>query len=772
MLVRKNYRITGIVQGVGFRPFIHRLAMRYELKGWVLNDGNGVLLEIHGPEKTLDLFLTDIQKNPPPLASIDSIIDLGTIADPERSYKEFSIKESLQEKEVKTVIPPDSNVCADCLKELYDEKDRRYRYPFINCTNCGPRYSIITGMPYDREKTTMHKFNMCPDCEDEYRDLTNRRYHAQPNACPVCGPVIEIMDSEGNPVITKEPIEFIKKEILNGKVLGVKGIGGFHLVVNAKDESAVTELRKRKKRDNKPFALMVRDVEVAKQYAIVSEKEEVILCGVERPIVLLKSKKDTLPVAIAPGNPNLGIMLPATPLHYLMLDEELPVLVMTSGNVSGNPIAYRNDDAIVELNKIVDYFVLNNRDIATRIDDSIVRVSNTGNEDQEIVSILRRSRGMAPRPIDLKVDLVPTLAFGSELKATTALATNQSVYVSQHIGDVKNDETFRSLLDNVNYLKNFLSINPEIIACDAHPLFRTTQFAQKNAEVPVFHIQHHHAHMAACMGENNLNQDVIGVIFDGTGYGLDGSIWGGEFLSGNYEHFDRAGHLAEFYLPGGDKAVKEPFRTGVDVLYRTYGDKYTELPLESLKKISDMEKSVYLKMSEKKLNCFQTTSAGRLFDAVSAIMDVRGKIEYEGQAAIELEALLNRKLHMTESYSYDILDEESTFKLDYRSMIKEIVDDLIKSNHDTATISRKFHSTIVSAITSMCIKIRSKTGIDTAVLSGGVFMNEFLLCNSINELRKEKFSVYFHKKVPTNDGGISLGQVLIANAINKQANLK
>lgn len=762
------YRITGIVQGVGFRPFIHKLASKYELNGWILNDSDGVLIEVEGESNSIGYFIDEVKTSPPPMARIDTITKIPSNTLP-GTNTDFTIKESIKMEETKTLIPPDSFVCDDCIRELFDESDRRYKYPFINCTNCGPRYSIIKEMPYDRPKTTMKHFKMCPDCNREYHDINDRRYHAQPNACPVCGPVLELRDSEGKIIEVDDIFDFSKKKLLDGKIVAVKSIGGFHLVVNALDDNAVRLLRDRKKRDSKPFAIMVKNIETAQKYTHLCAEEIELLNSVQRPIVLLKKKTGVLPNSIAPKNPNYGLMLPSAPLHYLLLDDQiLPVLIMTSGNISGQPIVYKNEDALTQLGSVVDYFILNNRDIHIRVDDSIVRCTNHTSLEKTIASHIRRSRGFAPYPVKTHKNVKSILAFGSELKTTIALSKKNEVFVSQHIGDVKNDETFMSLNYCSEQMQNLLTIKPEVLACDAHPNFRTTVASMEQSKLPVTLVQHHHAHMASCMAENRIDTKVIGVIFDGTGYGLDGTIWGGEFLVGDYANFERAGYLSPFFLIGGDKAVKEPFRIAIDLLYRTYGETFFDLNLDVLKSLGQDETTVYFKMAKKKINAFQTTSMGRLFDGISALLNICPKIEYEAQAAIELESLLNRDFTEAESFKYEIVRTQECFEVDYRPIIREIVGSISKSGYDICYLSRRFHSTVVNIAGRMCSLLRERYMINEVVLSGGVFMNEYLMVNTIAALKQLGFIVYHHSLVPTNDGGISLGQIMVADAKNNQ----
>lgn len=759
-----SYRINGVVQGVGFRPFIHKLASRHDLKGWILNDSEGVVIEVEGKRESLDCFINDVRDFPPPIAQIDAIIKLGCESSTGK-YKTFEIKESVKMEKTQTLIPPDSFVCEDCVREMFDPADSRFGYPFINCTNCGPRYSIIKEMPYDRQKTTMSIFPMCPACDREYHDIGDRRYHAQPTACPVCGPKLELLDQAGNPVVTDDIVGFTKDALKQGKIFAIKSVGGFHIAVNAHDEAAVKALRTRKKRDWKPFALMTRDVEIARRYVHLCGEEIALLESVQRPIVILKKRPGVLPEAIAPGNPSYGVMLPSAPLHHLLLDDaELPVLIMTSGNISGQPTVFCNSEALRQLAPVVDYFLMNNRDIHIRVDDSIARCTSSASLERKIISFIRRSRGYAPYPVKISRKVRSVLALGSELKATTALSKHTEVFVSQHIGDLKNEETYHSLDRCSEHLKGVLSIRPELIACDAHPSFRATNAALAQTSLPVVLVQHHHAHMASCMAENGVENKVIGVVFDGTGYGLDGTIWGGEFLVGDYVDFERAGHLSPFYLLGGDKAVNEPFRVAIDLLYRTYGADFTELKLPFLGALGSHELSVLTKMAERKINAFQTTSMGRLFDAVSALLGVCPKIEYEAQAAIELESLLNREFSRAEPFRFDIFDRDGSLEVDYRPLVRDIVAQVSEGKAGAPELSRRFHSTIVDTIALTCSLLRERYGINEVALSGGVFMNEYLTVNAIAALRATGFTVYHHSVVPTNDGGISLGQVMVADA--------
>lgn len=763
----RRYRIQGIVQGVGFRPFIHKLTEEFRVWGWIINDSHGVLMEVEAEDTVLDAFIASVRDNAPPLAQIHAILPVPTLTLP-GTYHTFSIQSSVSLTEVETLIPPDNYVCPDCLKELMDPADRRYRYPFINCTNCGPRYSIIRRMPYDRAQTTMQKFPLCPECAAEYSDITNRRYHAQPNACPVCGPSLQLTDHIGTPILTDDIVDFCIKQLLAGRIIAVKSNGGFHLACNAADEHAVSSLRQRKKRDYKAFALMIKDTHTARQYVEINAREQQLLESPQRPIMLLKKKQSDLPSALAPAQPNLGIMLPSAPLHYLLLgDPSLPALVMTSGNLSGHPTLHENDKALLQLSGIADYFLLNNRDIHIRVDDSIILCPKLGEPETQATTIFRRSRGYAPYPVTVHTPLQPLLALGAELKNTIALSKHQNVFISQHIGDLKVDSNFEELHTMSEHLKHLLSISPQAVICDLHPSFRSTLFAAEQQEIPVFQVQHHHAHMASCMAENRLEENVIGVIFDGTGYGTDGTIWGGEILVGDYQQFRRAAHLKPFKLLGGDKAIREPFRIGLSLLADLLPKKeYIMHASHLFPALSSMELNVYYQMSLHQLNAYTTTSMGRLFDGISALLGLCSIIEFEAHAAILLESELERDLRMSDVLPMMITDSPSipgTLIMDYEPLLHELIS-LIGTVH-TRELSRRFHSTIVDTVRRVCQIIREREQLNTVVLSGGVFANEFLFVNTVRLLKSEGFAVYYHNKVPCNDGGIALGQIMVGQAL-------
>lgn len=763
MLETRCYRINGVVQGVGFRPHAHKLAIENNLNGWILNDSEGVLLEVQGLTANLNSFIDRLKNYPPPL-SIITHITRQMVADSTVNYNSFEIRKSVSCKDTKTIVPPDSFVCDDCIAEMRNVSNRRFRYPFINCTNCGPRYSIIEKMPYDRPMTTMKRFKMCPDCEAEYHDIGDRRYHAQPNACPVCGPMLQYTDTTGRPVACQDIVRQAIVHLKHGKIIAVKSIGGFHLAVDAHNESAIKLLRTRKRRDAKPFALMADSIDIVRRYAVVASEDERILNSPQRPIVLLKKIAGTLPDAVAPYNPNLGFMLASAPLHYLLLeDPDLPVLIMTSANISGHPIVFENEKALLQLASIADYFLMNNRDIYTRVDDSVLRISTTS-PGESVTTILRRSKGYAPFPIKVQDEMMPILALGAELKNVIAISKGNDVFLSQHIGDLKKDENFASLSGCARHLQSLLDIEPTAVGIDMHPQFRHSVYMEDYSTLPVVRVQHHHAHMASCMVDNAIDKMVIGAIFDGTGYGTDKTIWGGEFLVGNFKGFSRAGHIFPFYLIGGDKAVEEPFRTAISLLFTTFGEETQKLDLPIYEFLSKESVHVFLKIAMGKINCFKTTSMGRLFDGISSLIGLCHKITYEAQAAIELEGLLDKNPAMLPPLEYAISEVDGCYVFDHRPMVRNLIDLIMEGEKTKNELSRMFHSTVVDATANICRRIAEDMDIPEIVLSGGVYMNEYLLCNTMSELKKRGLHAYCHKSAPANDGGIALGQIAIVNA--------
>ncbi len=765
---RRRIRVTGVVQGVGYRPFVYKLALKHDLIGWVLNDPEGVLIEVAGRPEAVHRFTEGLSALAPPQARVTAVrVEelLDTAADPEG----FTIRESLHTGERNTIVPADSYVCADCLAELRDPADRRHRYPFTNCTNCGPRYSIIQDLPYDRAATTMSAFTMCRPCAREYQDPLDRRYHAQPNACPECGPRLLLVGPDGESAEGEEAFATAVAALAAGRIVAIKSIGGFHFAVDAHNAEAVARLRTRKRRDSKPFAVMARDLDTVAGFAEVRAPEAELLLSPARPIVLLRKRNSGLPEQIAPRNPNLGVMLPSAPLHHLLVDHVgLDALVMTSGNISGYPIVYRDEDA-GDLLQVADLILGNDRDIEVRVDDSIVRYSEHPELDEPLVSFVRRARGYAPYPVELGTELAPMVAYGAELKTTVALSSGSRVYVSQHIGDIKNDETFGSHQAAVKHLADLHDLDPRYAAVDLHPQFRATRFAfeeQGDAFEQVVQVQHHHAHMASCMAENRLEGPTIGVIFDGTGYGLDGTIWGGEILLGDYRGADRVAHLRTLPLLGGDRAVTEPIRTGFALALDALGDPSAAVAaFPVLESLDQQQRHVFATMAKRGINSPAASSMGRLFDAVAALLAITTHAEYEAQGPIELEGLLGRDFTMAEPeerYRFGVTVQDGVTEIDPRPVVRAMAADLAAGLDPTA-LSRRFHSAVVDMVVERC-RALGDVGTRQVVLSGGVFLNEFLLVNCLVELRAAGFDAYCQQQVPTNDGGISLGQIVVANA--------
>jgi len=741
-LISKRIRIFGVVQGVGFRPFIYRLAKEYDLKGWVLNTSSSVEIEIEGIDSNVEKFIYDIRTKAPPIAKIENIeIEDSNL----NNYEDFSIKESKEDIGYQ-LISPDIAVCQDCLKELFDPKDRRYRYPFINCTNCGPRFTIIKDIPYDRKNTTMEKFKMCKDCEREYKDPLNRRFHAQPNACPVCGPKLWIEGLE-----SEDPIKETARLLKEGFILAIKGLGGFHLACDATNDRVVNLLRERKKRGNKPFALMMRDLDMVKRYCYITPKEEEVLRSPQAPIVLLKIRDlDNISRDVAPNNNYLGVMLPYTPLHHLLFREIDTPLVMTSGNLSEEPICQDNDEALNRLKNIADYFLLNDRDIYSRYDDSVVFVF------EEKPQLIRRARSYAPSPIKIPFKMKQVLACGGELKNTFCLTKDNYAFISQHIGDLENIETLEHFTNTIELYKRLFRIEPEIVVCDMHPEYLSTKYTlQFEGTLPIIRVQHHYAHIVSCMGENNITKPVIGIAFDGSGYGLDGNIWGGEVLVVDYDSFIRKAHLEYLPLPGGELAIRKPYRLAIGYLFKLFRD-IPSLPF--LQEISETEIKVIKEQIDKWINTPLTSSMGRLFDAVSSLLNICKETSYEGQPAIELE-MIGKDIEVDGYYSFEIEEENSTFIIKLKNLFEEIINDTDRI--PKSFISAKFHNTIAKMALDIALMIREETKIDTVALSGGCFQNRRLLRKTINYLRGKNFKVYTHHQVPCNDGGLSLGQAII-----------
>jgi hydrogenase maturation protein HypF len=752
-LARINVR--GVVQGVGFRPFVYQIAAAHNLKGWVCNTSGDVRIEVEGDAKSIERFLRDLKDNAPPQAHIQDII--VTPGEP-AGYDKFEIRRSIIEEGKYQLISPDIATCPECLKEIFDIENRRYRYPFTNCTNCGPRFTIITDIPYDRPNTTMKNFIMCPECQQEYDNPLDRRFHAQPNACPVCGPRLELLDAEGKLVPGKDTIKKTASLLKSGKIIAVKGLGGFLLACDATSETAVNRLRRRKKRPAKPLAVMVASRDEAKQYCYVNYAEETLLKSSGSPIVLMRWKEDsTIAKAVAPGLDHLGVMLPYTPLHHLLMREIHRPLVMTSGNLSEEPIVKDNGEALQKLGGIADYFLTHNRDIYARYDDSVMIV------ERDTPQFVRRARGFAPHPIQLKFQSKQILGCGAEEKNTFCLTRDDYAFVSQHIGDMENIETLEHFTDTIELYKKLFRIKPEIIACDLHPEYLPTKYAQKLAtenNVKLVQVQHHHAHIASCLADNGVKGPVIGVALDGTGYGTDGRIWGGEFLVADYKSFERVAHLEYLPLPGGALAIKKPYRTAIGYLIALGIKPDEKLPLAGY--LNAKELDVIKSQIEKGINAPLTSSMGRLCDAVAALIGVRGVIQYEAQAAIELEVLARQSESETGLYPFSNVEEGGVNIIKIHDLLAAIIRDL-QSDISKAVIAARFHNTIARMMLKTCQNISENTGLKEVALSGGVFQNRLLLKKSAILLESAGFKVYTHHQVPCNDGGISLGQAIIAN---------
>ncbi len=757
MKKRLHIQVTGIVQGVGFRPFVYNLAREKHLSGFVGNDSEGVFIEVQGGADDLDSFLDKLHRNPPPLSCIEEV-SAQEIAPTKANG--FHIQQSVKGETMSTFISPDMAVCADCAKELDDPRDRRYLYPFINCTNCGPRYSIISSTPYDRPNTSMRAFEMCSDCRAEYEYPADRRFHAQPNACPDCGPWVALRTLQGEILQKSEyAIVLTNKLLKHGHIVAIKGLGGFHLACNAHSRRAVDCLRQRKNREEKPLAVMVKDLATAEEYVVLSEREKRLLTSRQAPIVLAEKRSDReMHDQIAPGNPRLGMMLPYTPLHKLLFHSTTDMLVMTSGNYSEEPICIDTDDAQERLGDIADYMLVHNRDILQRVDDSVTIVLRGKPR------IIRRSRGYVPRPIKLLHRTEPILAVGGELKNTLGYSTDNNAFISQHIGDLTNVRAMDFFHHTRNHLQSILEVEPEFIAYDLHPRYLSTQWATDQTESTTVGIQHHHAHLASAMAENRLRDPVIGLIMDGTGYGMDGSVWGGEVLIGDYSRFRRFAHFENIPLPGGDKAIKEPWRMGASYLLHTFGDDYQRYVPSHWKKFPVAQ---IAQMIEKKINAPLTSSCGRLFDGIAALCGGRAKISYEAQAAVEFQHRM--KPATTRPLTYDL----SRVNGHYEVLIAPIVEDVVKLSEAGAElpeISFRFHQMLVELFLDLVQRARSETGLERAALSGGVFQNTYLFEHLTHRLEDLGFEVFTHAQVPANDGGISLGQLAVAQALISAGN--
>jgi hydrogenase maturation protein HypF len=745
-LTRIRIAIRGAVQGVGFRPFVYRLAAELHLTGWVSNSTEGVMIEAEGPKDAIDEFLLRVGREHPRHASIHGLEScfLDCVG-----FTTFEIRHSSNEGAKRTLIVPDIATCSDCLHDIFDPWNRRYLYPFTNCTNCGPRFTIIEGLPYDRENTTMNRFAMCVRCQAEYEDPLDRRFHAQPNACADCGPQLTLWDPAGRTIACREEAMLRVVEALKrGLIVAVKGLGGFHLMVDAANEDAVVRLRQRKHRVEKPFALMAQSIEGIRELCAVNALEERALLGPEAPIVIMpRAGCSGVAPAIAPNNPYVGVMLPYTPLHHILMRELQRPTVATSGNLSDEPIAIDEYEAIRRLNGIADVFLIHNRPIRRHADDSIVRVI-LGREQ-----VLRRARGYAPLPFHIPQSIPSTLAVGGHLKNAVALASGDHIFTSQHIGDLQTKEAYDAFRSVIDDFEGLYECRPQVVVSDLHPDYASTSYANRLAEtrgIRVERIQHHFAHVMSCMTENGVEPPALGVAWDGTGYGLDETIWGGEFLLAGSSGFHRVAHFRTFPLPGGDAAVRKPNHTAAGLLYEVFG----------ARSFTEDEPPLLRQMLEQNIRCPRTSSMGRLFDAVASLIGLRDEVSFEGQAAMELEFIAAPGIH--DKYQYAIAALEPMI-VDWEPMIRQILIDHRKRT-GVSQIAAKFHNTLAAIAVDVAKRIQEPR----VLLTGGCFQNRYLTERTVRCLREAGFSVYWHQRVPPNDGGLALGQVVAAQQTIKQ----
>lgn len=758
-LTRKRLSISGVVQGVGFRPSIWRRASGLGLAGWVENDSAGVTAEVQGPADRVNAFLDGFEAAVPPLAVVERMAIADVPVDAE-APRRFMILGSTTLRGATTSPPADIVTCADCLAEMRDPRNRRFRYPFTNCTNCGPRFTVITGLPYDRRLTTMCGFAMCARCAAEYADPADRRFHAQPNACPACGPTVWLTTRDGSRVVEGDAAVIGARDLLRGGgVVAIKGLGGFHLVCDATSDAAVGRLRSHKQRVGKPLAVMVQDLATARAIAIVDEQERRLLEGRERPIVLVRKRPADLRLSgeVSPGNDFIGVMLPYTPLHHLLC-EGMPPLVMTSGNLSEEPIVHENEAALTTLGPLVDGFLMHDRPIHVACDDSVVRCVAGA------VMPIRRSRGYAPMPIGLRGPGPAVLAVGGELKAAVCVAHAHRAIMSQHIGDMGNLETLESLGRTVTHLMRLFGVVPALVAADLHPGYLSTGWARRFAaehRIALVQVQHHEAHVAGLLAEHGRPLDgVIGVCFDGTGYGRDGSIWGGEFFEVSEGTLRRAAHLATFPLPGGDASIRHPWRTALAVL-RAAGHAW-DARLAPVRSAGEAERRVLGRQLAKNVNVVATSSMGRLFDAVAALVGAKQSITYEAEAAMRLETLASQTEAHDGAYAF-VIDDADPLVVGWQEVVRAVAADAL-AGLPSGVIAARFHAGVARMIADVCVRLRSKGAGETVGLTGGVFQNALLVRSAIDELHASGFEVLVHRRVPTNDGGLALGQAVLARA--------
>jgi hydrogenase maturation protein HypF len=739
VVARREIRIRGVVQGVGFRPFVFKLARRLGLAGYVLNSSAGVVAEAEGACDALDCFVERLRSEAPPLARIEEM--LVAEMDPVGG-QDFVIRESRAQEGEFVLVSADVATCPDCYRDFTDPANRRFGYAFTNCTNCGPRYTIIRDIPYDRPNTTMAGFHMCRACQAEYDDPGNRRFHAQPNACAECGPQLSA------------PISEAQRRLSEGEIVAIRGLGGFHLACDPRNDGAVRRLRERKRRSDKPFALMARDVAAVEAFCVVSDDDRRALVGTRCPIVVLPRRGDAgISAAVAPGNNTIGVMLPYTPLHHLLFTgAAYDALVMTSGNLSEEPIVTANEEALERLGPLADWFLLHNREIYMRADDSVVRTFEGAER------VLRRSRGFVPQAIDLGMEVAEIVACGGELKNTFCLSKGRYAVLSQHIGDMENYETLVFFEETLANLKKLFRVEPRAVAHDLHPAYLSTQYALRVPDLEKIGVQHHHAHVASCMAENGLRGKVIGVALDGTGYGTDGKIWGGEFLVADYGGFERRAHLRYVPLAGGDAAVRQPWRPALAYLADTFGGAAEFPELAIWREVPESQRKLVRSMIAHGVNSIETSSCGRLFDAVASLIGLRQQINFEGQAAIELETIAADGV--VDAYPFG-LDGDS---VDFRPAIEVIVRE-VREGTPAGAIAARFHNTVAEAIVEVCRRLRAEEKLNRVCLSGGTFQNMKLLARTLAGLRRLEFEVFIHAQVPPNDGGIALGQAVVATEI-------
>lgn len=740
--------IQGTVQGVGFRPFVYRLAHELNINGWIINSSEGVKIEAEGVEKNVEDFLQRLRGEKP----VNSIItDFKFFSSPVKNFTKFEIKESNNSSLKTALILPDLATCPDCLKEVFNPSDRRYLYPFTNCTNCGPRFSIIESIPYDRQNTTMSEFIMCDECRNEYENPLNRRFHAEPNACPKCGPQIKLYDNKKNPVESENLIKTACEFINVGKIIALKGLGGYQLLVVAGNNEAVKRLRERKHREEKPFAMMFPSIEMTKECCEVSAKEESLLNSVQSPIVLLKKKKnDIVAEEVYPSNNYHGVMLPYTPLHHILMKQLNIPIVATSGNISDEPICINDEEAFEKLRGIADYFIIHNRKIVRQVDDSVARVI----KDKSFM--IRRARGYAPYPVIFDEVIPPAIAVGGQLKNTVAISNGKNVFISQHIGDLDSKEAYQAFKKIISDFKNLYDTNPEYIISDLHPDYASTKFAESTG-LNLVQVQHHYAHILSCMAENKIEGEVLGISWDGTGYGTDGNIWGGEFLKVNKDKFERFAHFKYFPLPGGEKAIKDVWRIGASLLYLATNDKE-----KAKSHYKEFEVSNILDLIDKKINSPLCSGVGRLYDGIASLIDLKQSASFEGQAAMQLENIITED-EIEDSYSFEIIKtEQNNYIIDWKNVVLDILKDS-DGNVSKRIISIKFHNALVEVIVETCKLV----GIDKIALSGGCFQNKYLIERTIDKLKEAGFNVYWQSEIPTNDAGICLGQMKYFSYLNK-----